>query len=60
MRIALIMYYDEDAGELIEVEESLSFMREDSLMKADVIKDCIDNLQSTYDFNKKEESNGTV
>ena len=54
------MYYDEDAGELIEVEESLSFMREDSLMKADVIKDCIDNLQSTYDFNKKEESNGTV
>jgi len=60
MKIALIMYYDEDAGELIEVEESLSFMREDSLMKADVIKDCIDNLQSTYDFNKKEESNGTV
>ena len=48
MKIAMILYYDEDTGELVEAEESLSFMQEDSLLKADVIQDCIGQLQSTY------------
>ena len=49
MKLAFIMYYDEEAGELMEIEEGVEFVRADPLMKADIIKDSIGRLQSHYD-----------
>ena len=49
MKLAFIVYYDEESGEIMDIEEGVEFVHEDPLMKADIIKDSIGSLQSYHD-----------
>ena len=42
------MYYDPDTGELEDVVESNSFKKSDSLLRADVLQDCLYVIEDMY------------
>ncbi len=47
-RVALTFHYSPDWGELTRVVESKCFGAEDSLLRADVLKECLAELQTMY------------
>ncbi len=47
--VALTIYYSTDASEMTRIVESKCFSGEDSLMRADVLKDCLAELRAMYD-----------
>tara|TARA_R110000824_G_scaffold19230_1_gene74886 strand:- start:174 stop:383 length:210 start_codon:yes stop_codon:yes gene_type:complete len=51
MKKAITFYFDEESGEMIKTKIHNDFEKADSLMKADVLNDClgyIENLYSKY------------
>jgi len=48
MKRAMTIYYDEDSGEMEMIKESDSFKSEDSLLRADVLKDVIYRFLDIY------------
>ena len=42
------MYYDPDTGELEDVVESNTFKESDSLLRADVLQDCLHVIENMY------------
>ena len=48
-RLAVIMYYSPEDGEVTKVVEGGSLKREDSLLRADVLKDCLLEIGEKYD-----------
>ena len=47
-RVALTMYYSPHTGELTKIVEGSYLKREDSLLRADVLKDCVLELGEKY------------
>ena len=47
-RVALTMYYSPQTGELTKIVEGSHLKREDSLLRADVLKDCVLELGEKY------------
>ena len=45
----MTIYYDEDSGELEKVDEAPHFLNEDSLLRADVLQDCVGTLTYMYE-----------
>ena len=48
MKLAIKMYYDPDTGELEDVVESNTFKESDSLLRADVLQDCLHVIENMY------------
>ena len=48
MKIAMTIYYNSDTGELRKVVETKAFKNEGSLLRADVLLDCIGSLEHLY------------
>ena len=46
--LAMKIYYNNDSGELLLIEESYEFKCEDSLLRADVLQDIVGEVESTY------------
>jgi|TARA_R110000824_G_scaffold386236_1_gene580789 hypothetical protein len=63
MKKAITFYYDHHSGELARTKIHKNFQRVDSLMKADVLQDCLGELKYLYDeatgtyFNKDLQEN---
>ncbi len=49
MKLAMRIYYDSESGELMKIKESHTFSLEDSLLRADVLQDCLGVLKARYD-----------
>tara|TARA_A100000172_G_C2970499_1_gene85760 strand:+ start:109 stop:318 length:210 start_codon:yes stop_codon:yes gene_type:complete len=49
MKKAITFYYCEDSGELVKTKTHKHFKKVDSLMKADVLQDCLGVLEKMYD-----------
>lgn len=47
-RVALTIYYSSEAGEVSKIVEGSCLKREDSLLRADVLKDCLIELGEKY------------
>ena len=45
----MTIYYDEDSGELAKIDEAPYFLNEDSLLRADVLQDCVGRLTYMYE-----------
>mgnify|MGYP003128018251 FL=1 len=52
MKRALTMYYDDDFIQLVKVDIASVFENEDTLSRADILKDCVAYITELY--------NGTV
>ena len=48
MKKAITFYYDEESGELAKTTIHDDFKRVDSLMKADVLQDCLGTIENLY------------
>lgn len=48
MKNCMTVYYDEEDGELAQVKVSKSFEAEHALMRADVLKDILEQLTDMY------------
>ena len=49
MKKAITFYYDHHSGELVKTKIHKNFQRVDSLMEADVLQDCLGEVQYLYD-----------
>jgi hypothetical protein len=49
MKRAMTIYYDEDSGELEKIDEAPHFKNGDSLLRADVLQDCVGTLTYMYE-----------
>ena len=54
MKRVVTFWYDDDAGEVNKVDYGKDFIGETSLMRADVLQDCLGELSNVYEKSWKE------